>query len=95
MYKRQWNPLGISVYVFGVLVQLPFISSKFYTGPLVEALGGVDISWIIGLVLPASLYYVCAKKWHGTVPDQLILPVEQDSVVQPETSGTGRVAAQA
>ncbi|MGY2340657.1 purine-cytosine permease family protein [Pseudomonas sp. SDO5532_S415] len=91
----RWNALGISVYVFGVLVQLPFIATKFYTGPLVEALGGVDISWIIGLVLPAALYYVCAKKWHGTVPDKLILPVEQGSVVQPETSGAGRAAAQA
>lgn len=91
----RWNPLGISVYVFGVLVQLPFISTKFYTGPLVAALGDVDISWIIGLVLPAALYYVCAKKWHGSVPDQLILPVEQDSAVQPETSGASRAAAQA
>ena len=91
----RWNPLGISVYVFGVLVQLPFISTKFYTGPLVDALGGVDISWIIGLVLPAGLYYVCAKKWHSAVPDHLILPVEQDSDVQPETSGAGRAAAQA
>jgi NCS1 family nucleobase:cation symporter-1 len=55
----------------------------------------VDISWIIGLVIPAALYYVCAKKWHGSVPDQMILPVEQDSVVQPKTSGAGRAAAQA
>jgi NCS1 family nucleobase:cation symporter-1 len=91
----RWNLLGISVYVFGVLVQLPFISTKFYTGPLVAALGDVDISWIIGLVLPAALYYVCAKKWHGSVPDQLILPVEQNSVVPPEKSGAGRAAAQA
>jgi NCS1 family nucleobase:cation symporter-1 len=91
----RWNVLGISVYVFGVLVQLPFISTKFYTGPLVAALGDVDISWIIGLALPAALYYVCAKKWHGTVPDHLILPVEQNSVVQPKTSGAGRAAAQA
>ena len=81
--------------MFGVLVQLPFISTKFYTGPLVAALGDVDISWIIGLVLPAVVYYVCAKKWHSAVPDQLILPVEQNSVVQPKTSGAGRAAAQA
>ncbi len=91
----RWNLLGISVYVFGVLVQLPFISTKFYTGPLVAALGDVDISWIIGLVLPAALYYVCAKKWHGAVPDQLILPVEQDSVVPAQASGASRSAARA
>jgi len=76
-------------------VQLPFISTKFYTGPLVAALGDVDISWIIGLILPAAMYYVCAKKWHGALPDQLILPLEQNSAVPPATSGAGRAAAQA
>jgi len=56
----RWNVMGISVYVFGVLVQMPFISTHFYTGPLVASLGDTDISWIIGLVVPAGLYYVCA-----------------------------------
>lgn len=76
-------------------MQLPFISTKFYTGPLVAALGDVDISWIIGLVLPAAVYYGCAKKWHGAVPDQLILPVEQNSAVPQQASGASRIAAQA
>ena len=74
--------------MFGVLVQLPFIATKFYTGPLVAALGGVDISWIIGLVLPAALYYVCAKKWHGAIPERLILPVEQGAA----STTTGQLA---
>ncbi|MCY1243316.1 Permease for cytosine/purine, uracil, thiamine, allantoin [compost metagenome] len=90
----RWNLLGISVYVFGVLVQLPFISTKFYTGSLVAALGDVDISWVIGLVLPAALYYLCAKKWHGTVPDRLILPVEQGAITEQKLN-VGRAAAQA
>ncbi|MGE7960641.1 purine-cytosine permease family protein [Pseudomonas sp. NPDC089530] len=89
----RWNILGISVYVVGVLVQLPFIATKFYTGSLVEALGGVDISWIIGLLVPAALYYVCAKKWHGAVPDRLILPTEQDSIPEQKLSGAGRATA--
>ncbi|MCG8908846.1 MULTISPECIES: purine-cytosine permease family protein [Pseudomonas] len=70
----RWNIPGISVYVIGVLVQLPFISTKFYTGPLVDALGGVDISWIIGLVVPAVLYYLVARRVTRPVPDRLILP---------------------
>jgi NCS1 family nucleobase:cation symporter-1 len=60
---------------------------------MVAALGDVDISWIIGLVLPAAVYYVCAKKWHSAVPDRLILPIEQDSVTAPKTSGAGRATA--
>ncbi|WAB93592.1 cytosine permease [Pseudomonas citronellolis] len=70
----RWNLPGISVYVIGVLVQLPFIATKFYTGPLVGYLGGVDISWIIGLVVPAVLYYLVARRSSRAVPDRLILP---------------------
>lgn len=70
----RWNLPGISVYVIGVLVQLPFIATKFYTGPLVDYLGGVDISWIIGPVVPAVLYYLVARRSSRAVPDRLILP---------------------
>ncbi|WMD18916.1 cytosine permease [Achromobacter seleniivolatilans] len=60
----RWNMPGILVYSFGVLVQMPFISTKLYTGPMVERLGGVDISWIIGLVVPSILYYLFARRDH-------------------------------
>ncbi|WP_347903352.1 cytosine permease [Pseudomonas purpurea] len=89
----RWNIMGISIYVFGVLIQMPFISTHFYTGPLVASLGDTDISWIIGLVVPAALYYLAAKKWHGAVPDHLILPVEQGDASEAKTSDTDRVAA--
>lgn len=89
----RWNVMGISIYVFGVLVQMPFISTHFYTGPLVASLGDTDISWIIGLVVPAALYYVCAKKWHGAVPEHLILPQEQVAPIEQQLSGTGRATA--
>lgn len=65
----RWNWPGILVYVFGVLVQMPFISTKLYTGPLVAHLGGVDISWIIGLIVPGILYYLFARR------DRLPAPV--------------------
>lgn len=58
----RWNRTGLAVYAFGVLVQLPFLSTKLFTGPLVAVLGGVDISWIIGLVLPALLYWLLARR---------------------------------
>ena len=39
----RWNMTGIAIYLIGILVQIPFLSTAFYTGPLVEPLGGVDI----------------------------------------------------
>jgi NCS1 family nucleobase:cation symporter-1 len=57
----RWNVLGISVYVIGVLIQLPFVDTHFYSGPMVAQLGGVDISWIVGLLVPGVIYYALAK----------------------------------
>jgi NCS1 family nucleobase:cation symporter-1 len=60
--------LGISVYVSGVLIQLPFVDTHFYSGPMVAQLGGVDISWIVGLVVPGILYYLLARKSAVVLP---------------------------
>lgn len=71
----KWNMIGISTYIIGVLVQIPFISTGFYSGFLLDSLlQGVDISWIIGLIVPGILYYVLTQKYVNNVPDQLILP---------------------
>ena len=64
----------IVIYLIGVLVQIPFLSTAFYTGPLVEPLGGVDISWIVGLLLPGVLYYAFGRASRRRAPPQLILP---------------------
>jgi NCS1 family nucleobase:cation symporter-1 len=53
-------------YVVAVLVEIPFMSTTFYTGPLVKHLGGADISWIIGLILAAVLYYAAMLPVMGT-----------------------------
>ncbi|HEY1999276.1 cytosine permease [Paraburkholderia sp.] len=79
----RWNVTGIVIYVIGVLVQLPFISSAFYTGPLVDALDGADISWIIGLAVPAVLYFVAARRAVEHIPSQLILPTDPALVAKP------------
>jgi NCS1 family nucleobase:cation symporter-1 len=70
----RWNMTGIAIYLIGILVQIPFLSTAFYTGPLVEPLGGVDISWIVGLLVPGVLYYAFARASRRRVPRQLILP---------------------
>ena len=70
----RWNMSGIIVYTLGVLVQMPFISTKLYTGPMVAHLGGVDVSWIIGLVVPSVLYYLVARGKAAQAPARMILP---------------------
>jgi nucleobase:cation symporter-1, NCS1 family len=70
----RWNMTGIVIYVIGILVQVPFLSTAFYTGVLVEPLGGVDVSWIVGLLVPGALYYSFGRASQRRAPPQLILP---------------------
>ena len=64
------------IYLIGIMVQLPFLATSFYTGPLVEPLGGVDISWIVGLLVPALLYYSLGQASRRRAPPQIVLPSE-------------------
>ncbi|MBN3808328.1 cytosine permease [Paraburkholderia sp. Ac-20347] len=70
----RWNSVGITIYVLGVLVQMPFVATGFYTGPWVDRLGGVDISWIVGIVVPGALYYFATRFARSNAPEQMILP---------------------
>jgi NCS1 family nucleobase:cation symporter-1 len=79
----RWNQTGVVIYVVGILVQLPFLSTAFYTGPLVTPLGGADISWIVGLIVPGALYYVFARNSQRRIPSRLILPDEVPAASTP------------
>jgi NCS1 family nucleobase:cation symporter-1 len=56
IYGR-FNVRTIVTYAIAILVEVPFMSTTFYTGPMVKHLGGADISWIFGLIVAAGLYY--------------------------------------
>jgi NCS1 family nucleobase:cation symporter-1 len=56
------NGVAVSCYLLGILVQLPFVASPLYTGPIAVALGGVDLSWIVGLLVTAPAYYWLALR---------------------------------
>lgn len=61
IYGR-FNKPAIGCYILGILIQLPFVSTALYTGPVARALGGVDLSWIVGLVVISPIYYLLAKR---------------------------------
>ena len=55
------NWMAIGIYVLTILVELPFMNSSFFEGPVAKALGGGDIAWIIGFFLAAILYYISTQ----------------------------------
>lgn len=59
----KFNKPAIACYILGVLIQLPFVDTTLYTGPVANMLGGVDISWIVGLLVISPVYYLLARKF--------------------------------
>jgi nucleobase:cation symporter-1, NCS1 family len=56
------NGAAVGCYLLGILVQLPFVACALYTGPVARAMGGIDLSWIVGLAITSPVYYWLAKR---------------------------------
>lgn len=50
------NGRAMTVYFIGILVQIPFVENAFFAGPYAKLIPGVDISWIISLVVTSIVY---------------------------------------
>jgi NCS1 family nucleobase:cation symporter-1 len=61
IYGR-WGVPGLVAYSAGLLAMVPFIVTSFYTGPVAEALGGADVSFVVGLVVAGALYFVLGRR---------------------------------
>lgn len=60
MYGR-WQWRGLLAYGAGFVAMVPFFSIGLYTGPVARALGGVDISILIGLPVAAGIYLLACR----------------------------------
>ena len=49
-------------YLIGIVVQLPLVATPLYTGPVARAMGGIDLSWIVGLAVTGPGYYWMARR---------------------------------
>ncbi|MET3810929.1 cytosine permease [Arthrobacter sp. UYEF3] len=52
------NRRAVGAYLLAVAAEVPFMSTSVYTGPMVDQMGGADISWAVGLVVGAVLYVI-------------------------------------
>jgi len=58
---------GIVAYLLAVAIEVPFINQTFYTGSLVKALGGADISWVVGGIAGTVFYLIALR-----IPDRRV-----------------------
>lgn len=56
-----FNVAAVVTYVAGIVVQIPFVGTAVYSGPLYLAIGA-DISWIVSAVVAGPLYLVLCRR---------------------------------
>ncbi|CAI1508006.1 purine-cytosine permease family protein [Serratia quinivorans] len=57
-----FNPQALLAYGIGILVQIPFMNTPLYVGPISAHINGADLSWLVGLVVTSPLYYWMASR---------------------------------
>jgi nucleobase:cation symporter-1, NCS1 family len=54
-----WGTRGLIAYALGFIATLPFfVLPDVYTGPAARALGGVDVGWLVGLIVSGGSYWL-------------------------------------
>jgi purine-cytosine permease-like protein len=62
-----WNARGLAAYLAGFVATMPFfVVPDVYTGPAARALGGVDLGWLVGLVVSGALYLCLSRSFDPT-----------------------------
>jgi len=57
-----WGTRGLIAYALGFITTLPFfVLPDIYMGPAARALGGVDVGWLVGLVVSGGTYLLLCR----------------------------------
>ncbi|MER5171125.1 purine-cytosine permease family protein [Thioclava kandeliae] len=67
-----WGGIGIASYLIGFVAMIPFFSSALYTGPLAASMNGVDVSFIVGLLVSSVVYALLARRIDLAAEMQLV-----------------------
>ncbi len=72
-----WGSRGLIAYALGFLATLPFfVLPDVYTGPAARALGGVDVGWLVGLVVSGAVYLFLCRSLDVSREDAAIAASE-------------------
>jgi NCS1 family nucleobase:cation symporter-1 len=69
------NWKAIATYAVAVIAEIPFMSCALFVGPLATALGGVDIAWVVGLLVAGVVHYVLNRSAAAEDTDLAVPPV--------------------
>lgn len=67
------NLVACGSFVLAILLEVPFMNTTLYVGPIANALDGIDLAWVVGLLAPAITYYgLMRRKCAGVAERSLV-----------------------
>ncbi|MEI6643160.1 MAG: cytosine permease [Novosphingobium sp.] len=82
IYGR-WNGRGLTAYVVGFAAMIPFFKTELYVGPVAQALGGADISMLVGLPVSALTYLALCRNLDLAAEFARIPELDRDLETEP------------
>ncbi|WP_236235830.1 purine-cytosine permease family protein [Pseudomonas faucium] len=56
------NGIAVAVFLATIVLEVPFMSTSLYVGPVARSLQGIDLAWAVGLLFPALAYYALMSR---------------------------------
>jgi NCS1 family nucleobase:cation symporter-1 len=58
-----FNVKAVAIFLIGIAVEIPFMNASWpkFEGPAAKAMGGADISWLVGFAVAGVLYYAASR----------------------------------
>ena len=61
-----WGGRGLTAYAIGFVASVPFfVVPNFFTGPLAQRLGGIDIGWVVSLATASAAYLYLSRHFNA------------------------------
>jgi NCS1 family nucleobase:cation symporter-1 len=60
--RHGFKPIGYVAMLAGMVVSALTMMSPLFNGPLAQALGGADVSWLLGFPVSAALYCILSRR---------------------------------
>jgi purine-cytosine permease-like protein len=83
-----WAWRGFAAYAVGLAASVPFWDLSFYTGPFPKANDGLDISFLVALVVTGVVYALLSRSIHVHADDAAIQSSEaqlvQAGILEPD-----------
>jgi NCS1 family nucleobase:cation symporter-1 len=82
IYGR-WNWRGLTAYAVGFAAMIPFFKTELYVGPVARALGGADVSMLVGLPVSAAVYLLLCRNLDLTRELAMIPELDRNLETEP------------